>query len=133
MSKTIHMQFFAPHSAQVDVEVFHRTLDIPIGRSVKIRRPKLRAELIKEESKELIHAIEHDDLYGAIDGMCDLMVVTYGTAVEWGINLAPFWDEVHRTNMAKFGGPTREDGKKLKPDGWLPPDLKKVMKDNTGG
>jgi predicted HAD superfamily Cof-like phosphohydrolase len=122
---------YGMHSAQMDVEEFHRTLDIPIGTNVEIRRSELRAELIREESQELIHAVERGSLYDAIDGMCDVLVVVYGTAVEWGINLAPFWDEVHKTNMAKFGGPERSDGKKLKPPGWTPPRLEKIMKDNT--
>jgi predicted HAD superfamily Cof-like phosphohydrolase len=67
------------------------------------------------------------DLVEAIDGMCDLLCVVYGTAAEFGIDLAPFWDEVHRTNMAKAGGPVREDGKRLKPPGWTPPDIAGVL------
>jgi predicted HAD superfamily Cof-like phosphohydrolase len=59
--------------------------------------------------------------------MCDLLCVVYGTAAEFGIDLAPFWQEVHRTNMAKAGGPIREDGKRLKPSGWRPPDIAGVL------
>lgn len=87
----------------------------------------MRAELIREEAAETVKAIEDGDLVAAIDGLCDLLYVTYGAAVEWGIDLAPFWDEVHRTNMAKVGGPTRGDGKKLKPPGWTPPDIAGIL------
>lgn len=38
-----------------------------------------------------------------------------------GVNLKPFFEEVHRTNMHKLQGPQREDGKQLKPEGWKPP------------
>ncbi len=38
-----------------------------------------------------------------------------------------FWDEVHRSNMAKVGGPIRGDGKRLKPEGWTPPDVAGVL------
>ena len=116
------------HAVQRDVEDFHRVVvGIPDGDTPAIRRPQLRAELIREEAEETVWAIENGDLIGAIDGMCDLLCVVYGTAAEWGINLAPFWDEVHRTNMAKAGGPVREDGKRLKPEGWVPPDLRRVL------
>lgn len=117
------------HAVQMDVEAFHVALEIPVGdyENPKMSRPELRAELIREEAKETIEAIEAGDFIAAIDGLCDLLCVTYGAAVEWGINLRPFWAEVHRTNMAKQGGPTREDGKKLKPEGWQPPDLEPIL------
>lgn len=116
------------HSTQRDVEKFHKAFDIPVGKIPAIRRPELRMELIREESKELRKAIERGDLVEAIDGMCDLIVVTLGTAVEFGIDLEPFWDEVCRSNMAKVGGEKRADGKQLKPAGWKPPDIKGILK-----
>lgn len=38
-----------------------------------------------------------------------------------GVDLRPFFLEVHRTNMHKLNGPRRDDGKQLKPEGWMPP------------
>ena len=115
------------HLQQINVEEFHRACNIPIGSSIAIRRPDLRKNLIEEECKELIEAIDNEDLIEAIDAMCDLQVVVLGTAVEWGIDLQPFWDEVHKTNMAKKDGPVREDGKQLKPEGWKPPDIEGIL------
>lgn len=115
------------HAVQRDVADFHRALDVPIGATPQIRRPELRATLIEEEAAETCAAIRRGDLIEAIDGLCDLLCVTYGAASEFGIDLAPFWDEVHRTNMAKVGGPVREDGKRLKPPGWTPPDIAGVL------
>lgn len=112
---------------QQDVRDFHGALDVPIGDSPAIRRPELRAELIREEAEETIEAILRGDLVEALDGLCDVIVVVLGTAVEFGIDLQPFWDEVHRTNMAKVGGPVREDGKRLKPEGWQPPDIAGIL------
>jgi predicted HAD superfamily Cof-like phosphohydrolase len=40
-----------------------------------------------------------------------------------GVELEPFFDEVHGSNMKKVGGRVRGDGKQLKPEGWRPPDL----------
>src|SRR4051794_15687864 len=101
------------HPVQVDVEDFHSVVaGIPDESTPEIRRPELRAALIEEEAAETVAAIRAGDLVEAVDGMCDLLCVVYGTAAEFGLDLAPFWDEVHRTNMAKAGGPVREDGKR---------------------
>lgn len=117
-------------NVQRDVEAFHRALNIPIADTPGIRRGELRAELIREEAKETVKAIQRGDLIKTIDGFCDLLCVIHGAALEFGIrDLSPFWDEVHRTNMAKVGGPVREDGKVLKPEGWTPPDLERVLVD----
>lgn len=114
--------------AQQDVAEFHRALDIPIGQAAAIRRPELRASLIEEEAAETCAAIRAGDLVEAVDGFCDLLCVVYGAAVEFGIDLAPFWREVHKTNMAKVGGPVREDGKRLKPEGWKPPQIADLLR-----
>ena len=108
---------------QRQVEAFHRELEHPIGETVAIRRPELRAELIREEAQETVEAILRGDLIEAVDGLCDLLYVVFGAAVEFGIDLAPVFDEVHRSNMAKKGGVTRADGKTLKPPGWTRPDI----------
>lgn len=115
------------HEVQRDVQDFHRVLDIPIATSPAIRRPELRAALIREEAAETVAAIEQGDLVEAIDGLCDLLCVVYGAAAEFGVDLEPFWQEVHRTNMAKVGGPVREDGKRLKPAGWTPPNIAGIL------
>jgi predicted HAD superfamily Cof-like phosphohydrolase len=115
------------HEPQIDVIEFHTALDIPVGSVIGISRGDLRARLIGEEARETNYAIWNNDLVGAIDGLCDLLCVVYGTAVEFGIDLAPFWKEVHRSNMAKVGGPVRADGKVLKPDGWTPPDIEGIL------
>ncbi len=120
------------HAVQNDVEDFHRALDIPIHVRPAIRRPELRAALIEEEARETVEAIRRGDLVEAIDGLCDLLCVVYGAAAEFGINLAPYWAEVHRTNMAKQGGPVREDGKRLKPPGWTPPNIEGILARDLG-
>lgn len=108
---------------------FHRAMDIPIGdqRDPKLSRVKLRIDLMREELFELMDAAESGDLVSAIDGMVDLLYVIHGAAIEWGVDLDPFFDEVHEANMAKVGGPVREDGKRLKPPGWKPPDIAAVL------
>lgn len=65
-----------------------------------------------------------------IDGMCDTIVVIHNTACSMNLDLEPFFNEVHRTNMEKADGPVREsDGKKLKPEGWQPPKIQELLED----
>jgi len=113
---------------QAQVAEFHRALDIPIGRAPALSRVDLRCALIAEEAQETIEAAERGDIVGAIDGLCDLIYVIHGAALEWGVDLEPFFEEVHKTNMAKVGGPVRADGKKLKPAGWQPPDIAGILR-----
>lgn len=44
------------------------------------------------------------------------------------MDLDPLWQDVHRANMAKTTGPVRADGKRLKPEGWQPPDIAGVLR-----
>lgn len=58
------------------------------------------------------------------DATVDLDYVVEGLRLRFGINSTPIWKEVHRSNLDKQGGPIREtDGKQLKPEGWIPPDI----------
>lgn len=134
---------------QEQLEEFHREVmgDLPEPKDpIEIRDGMLRAKLIMEEASETANALTgmevrcnigghhliandcfHPNLVEVIDGCCDILVVTYGTAVRANFDLDPFMDEVHRTNMAKKGGPIRKDGKRLKPPGWTPPDIEGVL------
>lgn len=68
------------------------------------------------------------DLPALADAWADLDYVIEGARLEFGIAGAPIAAEVHRANMAKVGGPIRDDGKRLKPPGWAPPDIEGVLK-----
>ena len=113
----------------------------------------LRAKLILEEAIEFAEAsgliphietnyagkgVPHTESVGTepdmvemIDAMCDILYVTYGAASAMGIDLTPYFAEVHRTNMAKLGPDgkpiLRADGKGMKPPGWKPPDLAAIL------
>lgn len=93
-------------------------------------RATLRKKLIMEEAQETCEAIDNDDLVEAIDGICDLIYVAIGAAITFGIHdLEPFFDEVHRSNMAKVGGVQDGDGKILKPEGWQPPRIAELLEE----
>jgi predicted HAD superfamily Cof-like phosphohydrolase len=115
---------------QEQVEDFHRAMEIPIGRDPLLLtgdRARLRISLINEEADEFAHALLNEDMLEQIDALCDLLYVTFGAAVELGVDLEPFFDEVQKANMAKVGGVKRADGKQLKPEGWLPPNHKMIF------
>lgn len=68
------------------------------------------------------------DFVKAIDALMDVLYVTFGACDAFGIDADPFFAEVHRTNMAKLDGPTDEFGKRLKPEGWTPPDIARLLR-----
>jgi predicted HAD superfamily Cof-like phosphohydrolase len=98
-----------------------------------------RTSLITEEFDETIDAMlqlkrpdltPHQRMYWmseVADGVVDLIYVLIGTTLSLGIDIEEVWDEVHRANLAKTDGPIREDGKRLKPEGWEPPNVFRII------
>lgn len=112
------------------VEEFHRRFDILIASvpSVPDEATKdLRARLIQEEFHELREALSQEDLSAIAKELADLLYVVYGTAVSCGIDMAPVFREVHRSNMSKVGGHKRADGKWVKPASYSPADLQPIL------
>ena len=90
---------------------------------------ELYVNLIDEEFKELKEAIAAGDLVEQLDALEDILVVTIGAIHSAGMDGEGGWKEVMSTNFAKIDKETglvrkREDGKVLKPVGWVPPNLK---------
>jgi len=90
---------------------------------------KLYVDLIDEERKELQEAIDACDPVEILDALEDIIVVTIGAIHSMGADGDGGWKEVMKTNFAKIDKETgkvrkREDGKVLKPTGWVAPDLK---------
>lgn len=138
---------------QIWVREFHEALKQPAPDRIALDsvRLELRARLIMEEAIETCEALGFElvgnrasfaessstmrlkrvaepDWPEVIDGLCDLIYVSLGCAVEMGINLAPFFWEVHKTNLMKTGGPKDPiTGKVLKPRDWKPPSIEKML------
>ncbi len=139
------------------VQAFHEKFGVLAGHAPAeppMDTRRLRLDLILEESEELATAMgagsylvnmihearvwlrhpedapwaEHGDMPQIADGLADLVYVVLGTAISYGIDLRPVYEAVHAANMAKVGGPTRSDGKLLKPEGWQAPDVAGVLK-----
>jgi predicted HAD superfamily Cof-like phosphohydrolase len=115
---------------QSQLHEFHTTFEHKIGEDVGLLDDQtlaLRCNLIEEEYAEFVEAHKNGDLTGAIDGLMDLLYVTIGTCVSMGVDIEPFFNEVHRSNMSKVWPDgklhKREDGKTIKPDTYSPADI----------
>lgn len=82
-----------------------------------------RIALMEEELGEFYNGFTNRNMLEMIDAIADLLYVVLGTAVELGVDIEPFFDEVHRSNMTKVGGHKRDDGKWIKPDDYSPANL----------
>jgi predicted HAD superfamily Cof-like phosphohydrolase len=89
--------------------------------------------VIDEEVSELTAALIDNDRVEQLDALIDILVVTIGAIHSMGSDAEGAWKEVMSTNFAKIDKETgkvrkREDGKVLKPVGWLPPNLEQFLK-----
>lgn len=112
------------------VEQFHKLIGAYSGEWPHIpplEIARLRITLIQEELEEFIYASETRDLVKVADALADLLVVVNGAALAWGIGIEPIFNEVHRSNMTKAGGPMRADGKQLKGPNYDSPKLESLL------
>ena len=107
-----------------DQEKFMRACEQTVGEFNEAQY-QLYCNLISEEFDELVASkTKVDDL----DALIDILVVTIGAIHSLGADAEGAWKEVMSTNFAKIDKQTgrvrkREDGKVLKPAGWVPPNL----------
>jgi predicted HAD superfamily Cof-like phosphohydrolase len=122
---------------------FHEALGDQPGR----RNAPLRITLHEEEHSELIEALGETEAYADVPGkpeaeglaevreqvareLADIVYVAYGTAHAFAIDLDAALAEVHRAGMSKLDPATmvvRDDGKVLKPPGFVPPDMSEAV------
>ena len=93
---------------------------------------ELYVKLIMEETSELFEAARDNDSVEIFDALLDIIVVCIGAGYSLGLPMQAGWEKVVRSNMAKVDPVTgtvrrREDGKILKPEGWTPPALDKLI------
>lgn len=143
----------APTKPLHSLDLLTENVTFTNGKTVPIlKHLRSRLEWYKEEIEELAVAIEAGNIIECIDALCDIQYFNLGTAVVLGINLEPFFNEVHLSNMAKFSfcekchrqkkvDPDckicrgtgyialfrRGDLKLMKPDGWVPPNLSPIL------
>ena len=91
----------------------------------------LRIKLIEEELQELKEAIANKDIVEVADAFTDILVVTYGGGLAFGIDLDKCFEEVHSSNMSKLGENGKpifnELGKVMKGPNYHKPNLKQFV------
>lgn len=115
-----------------DQEKFMRACDQTVGQG-NTNQFNLYLKLIEEEAEELNQAIIAEDKVEMLDALIDMLVVTIGAIHSAGFDAEGAWKEVMSTNFAKIDHETgkvrkREDGKVLKPLGWVAPNLTSFVK-----
>jgi predicted HAD superfamily Cof-like phosphohydrolase len=116
-----------------DQEKFMRACDQSVGKFNELQFA-LYTNLIAEEHQEFLEATLSDNRVEQLDALIDILVVTIGAIHSAGWDAEGAWKEVMSTNFAKIDKDTgkvrkREDGKVLKPTGWVPPNLKPFVKE----
>ena len=115
------------------VRDFHEKYEQDVDQPLKAETLELRAGLINEEAQEAFLEMINPSSGEALDPeqvdkraltkeLSDVLYVTVGTAVAWGLPLEEVFKRVHDSNMTKDGG-TRSDGKILKGPSYVPPNL----------
>ncbi len=94
---------------------------------------KLRIKIMREEMDEAIEAMEREPIENIAKELADVLYVVCGTIGEYGLEdkMEQIFDEVHKSNMSKLGPEGRplyrEDGKVLKSDHYVLPDIKSIL------
>jgi predicted HAD superfamily Cof-like phosphohydrolase len=94
---------------------------------------ELRHRLMAEENDEYLQACRESNIEEIADALGDQLYILCGTILKHGLQhkIQQVFSEIHRSNMSKLdadGKPLiREDGKILKSDRYLPPDIKKIL------
>ena len=115
---------------QAMVKAFHSKFDIVVRNApadLNEDTKHLRVRLIQEEFDELKEAMAAENLAAVAKELADLLYVTYGTAVSYGIDMEPVFREVHRSNLSKVGGYKRADGKWVKPPTYSPANIGLIL------
>lgn len=132
------------------VKDFHRALELPTNERPTMPDEAtrvLRCRLLLEETLEYIRAsgcvvmhwgdgrqtvesrpdlVVEPNLAAMAQENADVRYIAHGNDLAMGVDGRVF-DEVHRANLSKTGGSKRSDGKVLKPEGWKPPDVERVL------
>ena len=110
------------------VKAFHEKLGRPYEDKPVYPCPEdaiTRLRLMQEELAELAAAIDRKDMVDTADALADLLYVVLGTACTCGIDIAPVFHEVHRSNMTKQ--PRLDGGKIVKGPEFKPPNIRDIL------
>jgi predicted HAD superfamily Cof-like phosphohydrolase len=124
----------APVSALRLAFDFYRLVDKPIRDRPTIDIPQTEMRqilhLLDEEVTELKLALGGNDLRGVVDALGDIVYVTYGAALQFGVDLERVVLRIHQANMSKPNSDgsilKSSEGKILRGDAYEPPALLEI-------
>ncbi|MEP2689054.1 nucleoside triphosphate pyrophosphohydrolase family protein [Maribacter dokdonensis] len=93
----------------------------------------LRFNLMDEENKEYLEAVQNNDLVEVADALGDMLYILCGTILEHGMQykIEEVFNEIQRSNMSKLGEDGkpiyREDGKVLKGPNYFKPNINEIL------
>lgn len=138
------MGYLNDRSMYDDVADFHTKFNIPIAGSEPARIPdytivEYRTKFLHEEMKEFEDACARGSLVDAFDALMDLAWVAMGTAHYFRLPWDQGWRELVRANNDRVlvtpeNCPPEKKYRKdmvMKPPGWRPPDLLRVIRDHN--
>lgn len=124
------------------VEEFHTMYKVDKGDYERPQFPNpervfLRVELIMEEAREFKNACQGTpDFIEAVDALGDLIYVTLGAAIEFGVDMNFIMEAIQRSNKSKLDedfkpimGP---NGKVMKGPNYKPPDILAALQKQIG-
>jgi len=117
-----------PESDNKLAQMLRQIVDSFNGRQEKPSQLIRRSLMAIEELAEWIEAHAEADLVSAADAWGDRVYVLLGDAVAAGLPADAIFDEVHRSNMTKFGANT-VSGKGIKSDGFQRPNFQNILLD----
>ncbi len=107
--------------------VLDEALELCAALGVKVHRLSDDVDICKMPLKYKVQ--RQPDLVEAVDALRDLEYVIYGTEATLGVQTASdeTFQEVHRSNLEKLESGKVKNGKPVKPAGWRPPDLRRIL------
>lgn len=119
------------------VELFHRTFGMGVSDEIRAdlgpAKNLLRFNLMDEENKEYLEAVNNNDIVEVADALGDMLYILCGTILEHGMQykIEEVFREIQRSNMSKLGEDGkpiyREDGKVLKGPNYFKPDIAGIL------
>ena len=119
-----------------DIQEFHKKFGIEYKGSPRQLPQDISDFRIKFMQEELDEYTDAKTLDEKFDALIDLVYVALGAAHLHGFPFNKGWLVVHRANMKKIRATKAEQSKRgyasdvIKPDGWQPPDIDKVLRDH---
>lgn len=117
-----------PHPTYVDPATAHLRYALIYEELDELYAAQGFPSKVAKRDKDQYYFVNQPNLIQIADALGDLLYVVLGTAVSYGIDLEPIFQEVHRSNMSKLpDGKLNTAGKWLKGPAYSPANLEPLI------